>query len=69
MFKMLFVLVSVWLVPLNVIFMQESWRKAVAEAVLSGISTPAFSAALAFFDGYRSGWLPANLLQVDGIWF
>jgi len=25
---------------------------------------PAFSAALAFFDGYRSEVLPANLLQV-----
>lgn len=48
---------------------QESWRKAVAEAVLSGISTPAFSAALAFFDGYRSGWLPANLLQAQRDYF
>ena len=32
---------------------QESWRKVVAEAVTLGIPTPAFSTALAFFDGYR----------------
>jgi len=33
-------------------------------AVSLGIPTPAFSSALAFYDGYRSSWLPANLLQV-----
>ena len=32
---------------------QDSWRKVVAEAVTLGIPTPAFSTALAFFDGYR----------------
>ena len=32
---------------------QESWRKVVAQAVTLGIPTPAFSTALAFFDGYR----------------
>ena len=34
-------------------------------AVSLGVPTPAFSSALAFYDGYRSGWLPANLLQVS----
>lgn len=33
---------------------QDSWRKVVAQAVTLGIPTPAFSTALAFFDGYRS---------------
>lgn len=32
---------------------QESWRKVVAAAVTLGVPTPAFSTALAFFDGYR----------------
>jgi len=32
---------------------------------LWGIPIPAFSTALAFFDGYRSEILPANLLQAQ----
>jgi len=43
---------------------QESWRKVVAEGALHGVPTPAFSTALAFYDGYRSERLPANLIQV-----
>ena len=43
---------------------QTAWRKVVATAVTLGVPTPAFSTALAFFDGYRSARLPANLLQV-----
>ncbi len=42
---------------------QENWRKAVALAAQAGISVPAFMSALAYFDGYRSAVLPANLLQ------
>ena len=34
-----------------------------------GVPTPAFSAALAFFDGYRSARLPANLLQAQRDYF
>ena len=33
--------------------LQEGWRRVVSQAVLLGIPTPAFSSALAFFDGYR----------------
>ena len=33
---------------------QASWRKALIHAVKLGVPTPAFSTALAFFDGYRS---------------
>lgn len=43
---------------------QMSWRKVVATAATLGVPTPAFSTALAFYDGYRSKQLPANLLQV-----
>jgi 6-phosphogluconate dehydrogenase len=48
---------------------QASWRRVVARAAEAGIPIPAMSAALAFFDGYRHGWLPANLLQAQRDYF
>lgn len=42
---------------------QSGWRTVVMEAVKGGIATPCFSAALAFYDGYRTERSPANLLQ------
>jgi len=48
---------------------QASWRKALIHAVELGIPTPAFSTALAFFDGFRTGRLPANLLQAQRDFF
>ncbi len=42
---------------------EEGWRRAIAVAVLNGIPVPAFSSALAYFDGLRCERLPANLLQ------
>ena len=48
---------------------QPSWRKALVSAVELGVPTPAFSTALAFFDGYRTGRLPANLLQAQRDFF
>jgi 6-phosphogluconate dehydrogenase len=45
------------------------WRVVVSTAVLSGVPTPAFSSALAYFDGYRSEKLPANLLQAQRDYF
>eukprot|EP00730_Choanoeca_flexa_P016158 TRINITY_DN7578_c0_g1_i3.p1 TRINITY_DN7578_c0_g1~~TRINITY_DN7578_c0_g1_i3.p1 ORF type:complete len:486 (+),score=162.29 TRINITY_DN7578_c0_g1_i3:102-1559(+) len=48
---------------------QESWRIVVSQAALLGIPTPAFSTALAFFDGYRSERLPANLIQAQRDYF
>ncbi|HWB38947.1 MAG TPA: hypothetical protein VG604_01780, partial [Candidatus Saccharimonadales bacterium] len=48
---------------------QHGWRSAVSEAVLTGIATPALSAALAFYDGYRTETLPANLLQAQRDYF
>ena len=39
---------------------QASWRKAVTAAIKLGVPTPAFSTALAFFDGYRAARLPAE---------
>lgn len=46
-----------------------SLRKTVSEAVLQGLPVPAFSAALSFFDSYRSERLPANLLQAQRDYF
>jgi 6-phosphogluconate dehydrogenase len=42
---------------------QANWRKVVALAAECGVPIPAFSASLAYYDGYRSPRLPANLLQ------
>jgi len=48
---------------------QESWRKALIAAIELGVPTPAFSTALAFYDGYRTASLPANLLQAQRDFF
>ena len=48
---------------------QDSWRKVVSQAVQIGIPLPAISSALAFYDGYRSERLPANLLQAQRDYF
>jgi 6-phosphogluconate dehydrogenase len=48
---------------------QASWRKALVHAVELGVPTPAFFTALAFFDGYRTARLPANLLQAQRDYF
>lgn len=48
---------------------QDGWRDVIAFAVKAGIPMPAFSTALAFFDGYRTKDLPANLLQAQRDYF
>ena len=48
---------------------QAAWREVVAVAITNGIPVPAFSSALAYYDGYRSGVLPANLLQAQRDYF
>ena len=48
---------------------QESWRGAIIKAIQFGVPTPAFSTALSFYDGYRTGRLPANLLQAQRDYF
>ena len=47
----------------------DSWRKVVAVAAENGIAVPAFMSALAYYDGYRSAVLPANLLQAQRDYF
>ena len=48
---------------------QQAWRDVVAAAAQLGIPVPAFAAALAYYDGYRRGRLPANLLQAQRDYF
>lgn len=48
---------------------QDSWRRTAARAIEKGIPIPAFSTALSFYDGYRNGRLPANLLQAQRDFF
>ena len=48
---------------------QAGWRKVVAVAIQNGISIPAFSTALSYFDGFRTERLPANLLQAQRAYF
>jgi 6-phosphogluconate dehydrogenase len=48
---------------------ETGWRKAIILAIELGIATPAFSSALAYYDGYRTARLPANLLQAQRDYF
>ncbi len=42
---------------------QDAWREVVREAVRLGVPTPAFSSALAYYDGFRRERGPASLIQ------
>jgi 6-phosphogluconate dehydrogenase len=53
----------------KVLAAQAGWRKVVTAAIASGVPAPALGAALAYFDGYRSARLPANLLQAQRDYF
>ncbi|KRO18532.1 NADP-dependent phosphogluconate dehydrogenase [Lacticaseibacillus saniviri] len=48
---------------------QESVRDLVGLAVKAGIPVPGFSAAIAYYDSYRSEVLPANLIQAQRDYF
>jgi 6-phosphogluconate dehydrogenase len=48
---------------------EAGWRKALIKAIELNVPTPAFSSALAYFDGYRTARLPANLLQAQRDYF
>ena len=48
---------------------QAGWRRVCAAAASQGIPIPAMTSALSYFDGYRTGRLPANLLQAQRDYF
>ena len=48
---------------------QVGWRQVISKAAELGVTTPCFSTALTFYDGYRTARLPANLLQAQRDFF
>jgi 6-phosphogluconate dehydrogenase len=48
---------------------QNSWRAVIQQAVGMGIPVAGMSASLAYYDGYRSAVLPANLIQAQRDFF
>ncbi len=48
---------------------QQALRNVLVASLSAGVPTPAMSAALAYYDGYRSERLPANLLQAQRDYF
>lgn len=48
---------------------QNSLRKIVARTVEAGIPVPVYSAAISYYDSYRSEVLPANLIQAQRDYF
>lgn len=49
--------------------LQKKLRQVACLGINAGIPLPAFLAALAYFDSYRSSWLPGNLLQAQRDYF
>ncbi|RSD27356.1 NADP-dependent phosphogluconate dehydrogenase [Mesobacillus subterraneus] len=48
---------------------QQSLREVISAAVMNGIPVPSYSAALSYFDSYRTETLPANLIQAQRDYF
>jgi 6-phosphogluconate dehydrogenase len=48
---------------------QENLRQTVIAAAELGISAPGMTMSLAYIDGFRSSWLPANLIQAQRDYF
>jgi len=48
---------------------QDGWRRVVATAATNGVWIPAHATALTYYDGFRNGRLPANLLQAQRDYF
>ena len=48
---------------------QQSVRDIVSLAVQSGVPSPTFSSAIAYFDSYRTADLPANIIQAQRDYF
>jgi len=48
---------------------ERDWRTVISKSVLNGIPVPALSAALSYFDAYKTDYLPANLLQAQRDYF
>jgi 6-phosphogluconate dehydrogenase len=53
----------------DIIDRQQQLRAVVQTAVSLAIPVPGLSVSLAYMDGYRSSWLPANLIQAQRDYF
>jgi len=53
----------------KVVAHEEDLRRVVCAAIELGLPAPCFMTALAYLDGYRSAWLPANLIQAQRDYF
>ena len=53
----------------TVVGAQEGWRRVAVNAITTGVPAPCLTAALNYFDGYRTARLPANLLQAQRDYF
>lgn len=49
--------------------LQHDLRYVIETSVAIGIPVPAFMVSLAYFDSYRSDWMPANLIQAQRDYF
>jgi 6-phosphogluconate dehydrogenase len=48
---------------------QSGVRKTIQHGIENGIPLPVMSVSLAYYDSYRRGWLPSNLLQAQRDYF
>ncbi len=48
---------------------QEGLRQVVTQSAARGVTAPGLMVSLAYFDFYRSAWLPANLIQAQRDYF
>ncbi len=48
---------------------QKSWRRVIKTAIEIGVPMPSMTSALSYYDSYRTGRLPANLLQAQRDYF
>jgi len=48
---------------------EDALRNTVCAAIELGVPTPCFMTVLSYLDGYRSAWLPANLIQAQRDYF
>ena len=53
----------------RLIGLQENARQIARIGLDTGVPLPAFMASVAYYDSYRSGWLPGNLLQAQRDYF
>jgi 6-phosphogluconate dehydrogenase len=53
----------------KVVAHQEELRVVVCAAAQLGLPTPGLMTALSYLDGYRSSWLPVNLIQAQRDYF